>query len=246
MSCCRERVHGGQLAEKARAMLPDLRVLFTSGLHPQRAGPARAVDPSVQLLGKPYRLVELAGEPAHRRWRPECAMRGRLNSPHPCIRSYPTFPKIARRRSGVRALQPLFFSRCPRADRRNIIIEYISPVDLRNPPQGEPLLSGLMEKLTVLILADDAEIRRLLSEAMEMDGHEPVQGCACIEDMRKVDAEHDVGLYLIDITLPDGDGLEVARTLRLRSDPAARPDHRSRRRDRHGAGPGAWRRTVTS
>jgi len=75
----------------------------------------------------------------------------------------------------------------------------------------------MMEKLTVLILEDDAEIRRLLSEAMEMDGHETVQ-CACIEDMRKVDAEHDVGLYLIDITLPDGDGLEVARTLRLRSD----------------------------
>jgi len=74
-----------------------------------------------------------------------------------------------------------------------------------------------MEKLTVLILEDDPEIRVLLSEAMLMDGHDTVL-CASIEQMRKAEAEYRIGLYLIDITLPDGDGLEIARTLRLKND----------------------------
>ena len=55
---------------------------------------------------------------------------------------------------------------------------------------------------------------------------------------------HDVGLYLIDITLPDGDGLEVARTLRLRSDRGivlitGRGDEIDT-----VLGPGAWRRRL--
>jgi len=53
-------MHGGQLAEKARAMLPDLRVLFTSGYTRSALDRQGRIDPSVQLLGKPYRLVELA------------------------------------------------------------------------------------------------------------------------------------------------------------------------------------------
>jgi len=57
---------------------------------------------------------------------------------------------------------------------------------------------GAMEKLTVLILEDDPEIRVLLSEAMLMDGHDTVL-CASIEQMRKAEAEYRIGLYLIDI-----------------------------------------------
>ena len=51
-----------------------------------------------------------------------------------------------------------------------------------------------------------------------MDGHDTVL-CASIEQMRKAEAEYRIGLYLIDITLPDGDGLEnrPAR-LRLKND----------------------------
>jgi len=74
-----------------------------------------------------------------------------------------------------------------------------------------------MEKLVVLILEDDREIQRLLSDAMEIEGYDTVT-CSSIREMQIADAEHDIGLYLIDISLPDGDGLDVARSLRLKSD----------------------------
>lgn len=74
-----------------------------------------------------------------------------------------------------------------------------------------------MDKLTVLILEDDGEVQRLLSDAMQMEGFDTVT-CSTVNEMRKADAAHDIGLYLIDINLPDGDGLEVARVLRTQSD----------------------------
>lgn len=74
-----------------------------------------------------------------------------------------------------------------------------------------------MDKLTVLILEDEPEIQRLLEDAMHLEGYDTVV-CSTVHEMREADATHDVGLYLIDLNLPDGDGMDVARTLRSEGD----------------------------
>lgn len=51
---------GGELAAKAVAMKPDLRVLFTSGYTEQASIQAGTVEEGAVLLSKPYRLPELA------------------------------------------------------------------------------------------------------------------------------------------------------------------------------------------
>ena len=53
-------ISGWELAAKARELMPKLRVLFTSG-YPQETLARRGhVDPHAPMLGKPYRLAELA------------------------------------------------------------------------------------------------------------------------------------------------------------------------------------------
>jgi PAS domain S-box-containing protein len=53
-------VNGWQLAEEARRIAPDLKVLFTSG-YPQESLASRGqVDPAALILTKPYRKAELA------------------------------------------------------------------------------------------------------------------------------------------------------------------------------------------
>ncbi len=51
---------GKQLAERARAMQPGLKVLFTSGYAENSIARNGRLDPGVALLGKPYRPAELA------------------------------------------------------------------------------------------------------------------------------------------------------------------------------------------
>jgi PAS domain S-box-containing protein len=53
-------VNGWELATQARKLMPELRVLYTSG-YPVEALKGRAdIDPSATLLAKPYRLADLA------------------------------------------------------------------------------------------------------------------------------------------------------------------------------------------
>jgi CheY-like chemotaxis protein len=53
-------VNGWQLVDQARTLVPDVRVLFTSG-YPQEALTGRGqADVQTDLLSKPYRLAELA------------------------------------------------------------------------------------------------------------------------------------------------------------------------------------------
>ncbi len=74
-----------------------------------------------------------------------------------------------------------------------------------------------MEKLTVLILEDDPDVQNLLNEAMQMDGYDTIR-CSSIAEMSLAARGRDIALYLVDINLPDGDGLEVAKSLRSASD----------------------------
>jgi len=53
-------MNGWELAVQARLMMPQLKVLFTSG-YPQEALNRRIqIDPSARILAKPYRLAQLA------------------------------------------------------------------------------------------------------------------------------------------------------------------------------------------
>lgn len=53
-------MHGGELAERARSLRPDLKVLFTSGYTRSALDRQGRIDADVNLLGKPYRLADLA------------------------------------------------------------------------------------------------------------------------------------------------------------------------------------------
>lgn len=52
-------IHGTELAQRARALRPGLRVLFTSGYTDNALQPDGWLDPEVQLLSKPYTLDAL-------------------------------------------------------------------------------------------------------------------------------------------------------------------------------------------
>jgi len=49
-----------QLAEKATAINPGLKVLYTSGYSEDAIAHQGRLDPGVQLLAKPYRKADLA------------------------------------------------------------------------------------------------------------------------------------------------------------------------------------------
>jgi PAS domain S-box-containing protein len=53
-------LNGRQLADKAKAMVPGLKVLYTSGYSEDALMHQGRLDPGVQLLSKPYRKAELA------------------------------------------------------------------------------------------------------------------------------------------------------------------------------------------
>ena len=64
----------------------------------------------------------------------------------------------------------------------------------------------------ILVIEDDARIRIELLEALRGEGYE-VQVAATLE-AAKVAVEHEFDLLLLDLGLPDGDGLDLCRALR--------------------------------
>jgi len=69
---------------------------------------------------------------------------------------------------------------------------------------------------TLLIVDDDADIRSLLAAQLEAEGYRILQAADCSEFERQFGA-HDVDLVILDLTLPDGDGLALCRKLRAQS-----------------------------
>jgi len=55
-------MNGGELADHARRLFPDLKVLFTSGYAQDALVEGGRLRPDVHLLGKPYRRSDLASK----------------------------------------------------------------------------------------------------------------------------------------------------------------------------------------
>jgi DNA-binding response OmpR family regulator len=70
---------------------------------------------------------------------------------------------------------------------------------------------------SVLFIEDDQRIRRAVAMGLRADGFEVMEASTGEEGLFAL-AEHDVGVVLLDIMLPDVDGFEVCRQIRRRSD----------------------------
>jgi two-component system OmpR family response regulator len=68
----------------------------------------------------------------------------------------------------------------------------------------------------ILVVDDDPEIRRLLSDYLERNGFTPL-AARDGREMRQVLGRHAIDLIALDLTLPDGDGLTLCRDLRAQS-----------------------------
>ncbi len=72
-----------------------------------------------------------------------------------------------------------------------------------------------------VLVVDDHELNlKLLQRVLELGGHEVV-GASSIADAEAVIAEQLPALIVLDVQLPDGDGLDLARRLKARPKTAA-------------------------
>ncbi len=73
--------------------------------------------------------------------------------------------------------------------------------------------AAVMQTPSILILEDDLRQRDLLERYLTSQGF-GVRGVSNIAAMRRVLREHHIDLLVLDLMLPDGDGLSVCRQLR--------------------------------
>jgi two-component system, OmpR family, response regulator len=69
----------------------------------------------------------------------------------------------------------------------------------------------------ILVVDDDERIRRLLTRYLGREGY-LVREAGSVEEMRQCLAEALPSLLILDLMLPDGNGLTLAREIRARSD----------------------------
>ena len=72
----------------------------------------------------------------------------------------------------------------------------------------------------ILIVDDERLILLGLTEALRTDSIEIATAASAVKTMEKVDSSH-FDLYILDLTLPDMDGIELAQNIRRR-DPKAK------------------------
>ncbi len=77
--------------------------------------------------------------------------------------------------------------------------------------------SGEMKKAkTILVVEDDQDIQRVLLDQLELDGY-IVRGAATGQEALEIFNSSDPDLVILDLTLPDIDGLIICQHLRKRS-----------------------------
>ncbi len=74
----------------------------------------------------------------------------------------------------------------------------------------------------ILTVDDDPQIRSLLRRLLEPEGYK-VTEAANGREARSLLSQHDFDLVLLDLNLPEVDGLSLAQELRARSDVAIWP-----------------------
>lgn len=84
---------------------------------------------------------------------------------------------------------------------------------------SERWLTGVLLMSNILIVDDEVQILMLLSEVLSEAGHTPILARNATEGLNKF-FEEDPDLVLLDLRLPDGDGLDVLRRIR-KSNPNA-------------------------
>lgn len=70
--------------------------------------------------------------------------------------------------------------------------------------------------MTVLVVEDDGIIRDGLKFALLQENYDVVSAATVSEAMEQIHNSRDIGFYLLDIMLPDGDGYEICREIRKR------------------------------
>jgi len=86
-------------------------------------------------------------------------------------------------------------------------------------------LSGVMEPrpATILIVEDHVATRRFLADNLAADGYEPLEA-DCAREGRRLMASRSPQLAIIDLGLPDRDGLELLRDVRQSDELVSRID----------------------
>jgi two-component system, OmpR family, KDP operon response regulator KdpE len=74
-------------------------------------------------------------------------------------------------------------------------------------------VSGLAPAPVVLVVEDEPPVRRFLRAALESHGYRLVEATT-IREAEQLAPGHNPDLFLLDLGLPDGDGIDLARRLR--------------------------------
>lgn len=72
---------------------------------------------------------------------------------------------------------------------------------------------GECMKSRILLAEDDVYLREGLCELLLKEGYEPFSACSCAE-CRRLFGEHTFELVILDVMLPDGNGLELCELIR--------------------------------
>lgn len=68
--------------------------------------------------------------------------------------------------------------------------------------------------MTVLVVEDDSIILEGLKFALVQEGYQVATAQTAAEAMKVIEGETDIGFYLLDVMLPDGDGFQICRKIR--------------------------------
>lgn len=89
--------------------------------------------------------------------------------------------------------------------------DFVNNVDFQ---RGDDMPS---QQASVLIVEDDADIRIMMHRRLELEGYE-VHSLACAKEVMPALAEDPHDLVVLDLNLPDGDGMDLCQDIRSASD----------------------------
>jgi DNA-binding response OmpR family regulator len=88
------------------------------------------------------------------------------------------------------------------------------PRDSVDPPENsaEAPRARRRQRFGVLVVDDEADIREMLGDALNQS-HLCIHAAGSLDEARRIARSHRIDLALIDVKLPDGDGLDLAREI---------------------------------